>query len=272
MAAWNSRSSAVTSSGSAFSANEVKPRKQILRATCNDSRRKLGREEALELGQALQLGHLLRDATLQIPVQGGQILCLTVHGVVETLDAQQRLHPGHELLLVHRLRKEVIRAGLQTLDTLVMGIERRDHDHRQNLRLVPGTDRSAYLVAVHLRHHHVEQHEVGRAGVDLLQRLAARARGGDFVPLDAQRIGQQFRVQRLVIDDQDPGGLHVYGAWWPKRFRVVWTSCRNPKISIGLPMYPSKPALIMTSRSGCITDAVTAITGIACVRASARSA
>ena len=195
---------------------------RILRAAGDDARRELGREEALELGEALQLGHLFRDAALEIPVECRQFARLVLHRVVEALDAQQRPHPRHQLLLVDRFGEEVIGARLQSLDALFVRIERGDHDHGQYLRLMPSADRSAHLIAVHFRHDHVEQHEVGGVVVDLLQCFATGGGAGNLVALNTQRIGQQFHVHWQVIDDQEPGGcLHVQESRWPNRSRVV---------------------------------------------------
>ena len=78
----------------------------------------------------LQLGDLLGDALLELHVPFLERLGLAPHLVLQRLDAQQRAHAGEELGLVDRLRQEIVGAGLDALDPLLLRIERRDEDDR----------------------------------------------------------------------------------------------------------------------------------------------
>ena len=90
-----------------------------------------GREEALQLAHALELGDLLGDALLELRVPLLQRVGLAPHLVLQRLDAQQRAHAREELGLVDRLRQEIVGAGLDALDALLLRIERGDEDDGQ---------------------------------------------------------------------------------------------------------------------------------------------
>ena len=107
-------------------------RERIVHVAGHDALGQMRREEALELGQALQLAELLLHALLQAGVQLGELRCLRLHGVVERLDAQQRAHPREQLGRVDRLGQEVVGAGFQPLDAFLRGIQRGDHHDRQD--------------------------------------------------------------------------------------------------------------------------------------------
>ena len=86
------------------------------------------------------------------------------HLVLQRLDAQQRPHAREQLGLVDRLGQEVVGAGLDALDALLLRVERRDQHDRQQRRRWVGAEATADVVAGQARHHDVEQHEVGRIG------------------------------------------------------------------------------------------------------------
>ena len=70
---------------------------RIVHVARDDALGQMRREEALELGQALQLVELLLHALFQAGIQLRQLAGLRLHGVVEGLDAQQRAHPREQL-------------------------------------------------------------------------------------------------------------------------------------------------------------------------------
>ena len=118
----------ITSSGSAVSANAVKPRrsrkKRVLGAAGQDELGELRREEPPQAAEAFELGHLLPHAALERLVEIEQF-------VVELLDAQQRTHARQQLRLVDGLGEEVVGAGLDPLDPLLGRVDRRHHHDRQ---------------------------------------------------------------------------------------------------------------------------------------------
>jgi hypothetical protein len=78
------------------------------------------------------------------------------------------------------------------------------------------------LVAVHLRHHHVQQDGVEGLvlGAQRLQRLSAGGSIDYFVPLRLHRPSQELAAQRVVIDDQDPLGHRHHRDPFPGEMRT----------------------------------------------------
>ena len=144
---------------------------RVLGASLHDQLGELGREEALESAQALELRHLLLDAPLQRLVPLAELARLSLDRVVELLDPQKGAHAREQLGLIDRLGEEVVGPGLEAVDPLLGRIERRHHDHGEDAGRRVLTDPAAHFVAGHARHHHVQQHQVRRLGVNRLQRL-----------------------------------------------------------------------------------------------------
>ena len=124
---------------------------RIVHVAGDDALGQMRREEALELGQALQLPELLLHALLQAGVQLGELAGLRLHGVVEGLDAQQRPHPREQLGRVDGFAQEVVGAGFQAFDPLLRGIQRRHHHHRQDAGVGIRAQRLAHFVAAQVR-------------------------------------------------------------------------------------------------------------------------
>jgi hypothetical protein len=62
--------------------------------------------------------------------------------------------------------------------------------------------------AVHARHHHVQQHQVGNVLAGHRQRLVAIAGDDRFVPVAREQGADHAQVRRLVVDDKDPARSH----------------------------------------------------------------
>jgi hypothetical protein len=117
----------------------------------------LRREEAAEPLQPLELLELRPHAFFERSVQLEQLYGLRLDRVVVALDPKQRPHAREQLVLVERLRNEVVGAGLDRL-RLLRPLARREHDHGQHGRLLALAKPPADRVAVHVRHHDVEKH------------------------------------------------------------------------------------------------------------------
>jgi hypothetical protein len=85
-------------------------------------------------------------------------------------------------------------------------VERRHHHdgHMRGLGIV--LDAAADFETVHARHHHVEQHDIGIALLDLGQRLEPVERGDDLEIFGRQLRFEQLDVGQDVIDDENPRG------------------------------------------------------------------
>ena len=106
-------------------------------------------------------------------------------------------HPRQQHGGLDGLGHVVHRACLQAAFFVRDGVEGGHEDHRDLAGLRRGTQGSQHLVAVHLRHHHVKQDDVGhRLGVGDLQGPLPRV-GHAHVVVRAQQLaddGQVFAV------------------------------------------------------------------------------
>ena len=75
-----------------------------------------------------------------------------------------------------------------------------------------GADALEHLVAVELGHQHVEQDDVERLAPHGLPARAAVVGGHDLVALALQVGGQQPAVDRVVVDDEQPGRVRAHCA------------------------------------------------------------
>ena len=135
--------------------------------------------------------------------------------------AEHRLDAGHQLAGVEGLGHIVIGAQLQADDLVhVVGAGGEDDDG-DVARLA---QLAADLEAVHLRHHDVEDDQVGLVGLDLLQRLTAVIGGLDLESFLGEVEAGELDDIPLVVDDQDFGGhlitLYLYLTASPDKYRM----------------------------------------------------
>src|SRR5687767_11716196 len=89
----------------------------------------------------------------------------------EKLRAEQLLRRLDQLLGVERLAEEGLRATLRGPVSRVLVHLAAEHDHRDRIDAVALAHAAQHLPAVHLRHHHVEQDQVGRLLVERREAL-----------------------------------------------------------------------------------------------------
>ena len=110
-----------------------------------------------------QLGQPVGDGELLEPLVGHlQLAVLLVQLVLQALDAEHGAHPRLQLGEVDRLADVVVGAAVQPLHHVLGLAERRDQDDGDEGERVVVLDAPGDLVAVHPRHHHVEQDQVRR--------------------------------------------------------------------------------------------------------------
>jgi hypothetical protein len=78
-----------------------------------------------------------------------------------------------------------------------------EHEHRDRPSAVPLLDPSQHLPAVHLRHHHVEEDELGPAALDRLEPLVGTRRLPYVVALALELEPDELAHPRVVVDEQD---------------------------------------------------------------------
>jgi len=126
--------------------------------------------------------------------------------LLQAFDPQHRLEPRLELREVDRLRDVIVRARLESLDLVLGRVERRLHDDRNERQRFVRLDPAGDFDTVDLRHHDVEQDQVRRGRIDLVQRLRAVAGRFRPVPPRFEPRPQQLDIVLVIVDDQDAGG------------------------------------------------------------------
>jgi hypothetical protein len=120
--------------------------------------------------------------------------------VGEVLEAQLRANARAQHRLVEGLGQEVIGAGLNAALAVLAVIEAGEHCHWDERGAPVLLDRAAHAEAVHPRHRHIEQHQVGRLARDDLKRLVAV--GGDqrLVTLALQETHEDIAHHWVVVN------------------------------------------------------------------------
>ncbi len=122
------------------------------------------------------------------------------------LQPRQRTHPRDQHDVGHRLGQEIVGAGLEAAHAIGRAVQRRDHDHRNEMRRRIGFQPAADFETVDVGHHHVEQDDVAFGARADLKRLGAVARGQHVEILGRQPRFQQLDVGGNVVDDQNTRG------------------------------------------------------------------
>ncbi len=122
------------------------------------------------------------------------------------LQPRQRAHPRDQHDVGHRFGQKIVGAGFQPAHAIGRAVQRRYNHHRNEMRRRIGLQPAAYLEAVHVRHHDVEQNDVAFGTRADRQRLRAVGRGQDIEILGRQPRFQQLDVGGDVIDDQNARG------------------------------------------------------------------
>ena len=132
------------------------------------------------------------------------------HLAVDRQKTQLRLHAGERFVQVDGLRDVIDGADAETFDFSLLRCPGGDEDDRDGAGVFRRLQPAAYLDAVHVRHHHVEQDEVGLGLCDEIQRLHSTVSRDDMQALALELALEQLHVDRLIIDDQDGwGGGHT---------------------------------------------------------------
>src|SRR5262245_5057494 len=111
-----------------------------------------------------------------------------------------RVHAGQQLVGIERLAHIVHGAQFEPLDDVgSLGLGRQEDD-RNLAPLLGGLKLPASLKAVHLRHHNVQQDEVGPYSAYHIERLAAVGGDADLVAPFLERSRQHLNIGRGVLD------------------------------------------------------------------------
>ena len=110
-----------------------------------------------------------------------------------------------ELLRVERLPQESLRSAGLGLAGLVCLDLAAEHDHLDRVDAVALPDPLEHLPAVDLGHHHVEEDQVGRLGLERLEPLLRAPRLANRVAVHLEVDADELANPRVVVDDQHEG-------------------------------------------------------------------
>jgi hypothetical protein len=175
----------------------------IVGAAGHDALGEVGREEALEPAEALELSHLLGDAALERLVPLGELLTMARLLIVKPLLFQTRADSSLQQDRVERLVQIVLCAQLDAAHDALDLVERRDHQHGDSAKRRVGFQALEHGVAVEVGHHHVEEHQIDRARGQDLERRQPTRRAEDVVTLAREAASQHVAVFLVVVHDQD---------------------------------------------------------------------
>ena len=155
------------------------------------------------LGDALHVPGGARVFVLQRRAEGHDDVLAGVELLAEVADLDQRADARAQLVLVDRLVEEVVRAAFQRLD-LVVGIgERGEHEDGDHPPGRLALDARAGLVAVHVRHHHVEDDDRRVVLRIELQRFEPIVREDDVITPAPEVFLEELKVLLVVVDGED---------------------------------------------------------------------
>ena len=164
----------------------------------------MGGQEPLEPADAFELAELLPHALLERPVPLRELSRLRLHRIVQGLDPQHRLDPGHQGGLVDGLRQVFVAARLEAGDDVLgvgFGGDRDDrHERERRIRFDPPAD----FHPVHLGHHDIQQDQVRLLRSRERQGFFAVGGREDLIPVGGEAGLEDVQVHGVVVRDENP--------------------------------------------------------------------
>ena len=121
---------------------------------------------------------------------------------------------------MERLGQVIVAADFETTRLVVHILQGAEEDDRQLARRLHRPQRSADLVAVDVRHHDIEQNQVGRAALYNIERLPAAERNRELV-VTFECLDQNVDIRLHIVDDQHPAvGQFFHWSLLPSMFDV----------------------------------------------------
>ena len=135
--------------------------------------------------------------------QGAALRHLLFEHIAQARQFQMVTDARAHLFNIERFGDVVGAADFEALDLFLHGIDHRDEDHGNAVTGRRRLDLPANLVAVHARHHDVEQYQIGRR-VAIYRAHGTSARTGDADVVSVlQRTEQGVDVLRDVVDNHE---------------------------------------------------------------------
>ena len=181
----------------------------------NSTSNSLSGSSAMSASTNIPPRETLRDhAQRSLSVRGEAHLGLERHALEAAHgEAQEALRHLEQRHAAQRLRDHAVGARAHRALVLLGRVSARHHDHGDVTQIGVVADLAAQLVAVHLAHREIGQHEIGPLALRDLERLGAVARGQDPAgPAQEDRL--DLAEHRRVVDHEDlrarlPGRLRL---------------------------------------------------------------
>ena len=135
---------------------------------------------------------------------GGVRGCSAGEGALLLLELVHAADGRHQLVVAEWLDEVLASTGLhRTAQVVPLALDRHDDDRRGGQFL---SEALRELDAVHDRHVHVGEHDVGQQAVRFLEALLAIARGADDLDVlfEPEEFAQVVPGARDVVDDEEP--------------------------------------------------------------------
>ena len=136
-----------------------------------------------------------------------------LHFIVQLLALQAGPYAGAQQGRVEGLGQVILGPQLDAAYDTVDFVDGGNHDDGDVPQALARLHRGQHLVAVHVRHHDVEQHEIERLELEKLKRLPAVGGGGDVqITLTGEAAAQRESIVLDVVDNKQPGVALVHDA------------------------------------------------------------
>jgi hypothetical protein len=156
------------------------------------------------------------------------------------LPAQEGVDAGEQHFKGERPDDVVIRSLRQATDLIGGSVFGRQHQHREVW--VAGSKAGQHVIAVHARHHHVENHEIRVTGAGNGQALLSRSGNVECETLVRQTALQHTGYRRIVVDHGDT--LHAY---LPSSLEIVTLKEYGHDVSPPANGSPTQVSVIITA-------------------------
>ncbi len=120
--------------------------------------------------------------------------------------AQEGAHAREQLPERERLHEVVVGAEVEAADRVLLRVARGEHEDRR--AVAARAQAAADLEAVEVRHQDVEDDRVELAVREPLQRVEPVGGRRDAVPVELERGLDRLADVGVVVDDEEPAGLH----------------------------------------------------------------
>ena len=120
---------------------------------------------------------------------------------------QERGNAQNHFFLVHGLDHVVVRTNDKAALLVLGGLARRHHQNRQHTARLP--KRIGKFIAVHARHHHIQQNQVNMGLVQNRQRFLTVPRSNRLIAVTCQNRRHQLSCIGIILNHQNPEHLLI---------------------------------------------------------------